>query len=538
MRALKKLVFILLIIVTFFSCISIASAQNILETNASLLDATIFSHGASLHHIAKQVAIPKGSSELLINQIAQNIDQNSIRVTSSGGQVSIHSVSFEKDYLVKGENKSTTYIDVKKKFDEATDELLALTNERKGEESTLALLEENRKFGGQSGVTPGSLSTMINYYRAEYKVLSGNILKLKKREDAQQQLVERLKKQVEEAGGSGQNAGQLVLKLHTNQAGKADFEIHYFTANVSWSPFYEIQVNSLNEPLHLVYKANVSQSTGIDWKQINLTFSNSNPRKNNNAPVLNLWWLRFKESPAPVQAEKLMIRQTDFTSALAGRVAGVGVPYESMAVMQENQLSTSFVVKTPYDIYSNKQAQAVILQDYKLPATYSYFTAPRLDEGAFLVSKLTNWEKLQLMPGNANLIIDNNYAGTSYINPKSTEDSLTISLGRDERIITKRERIDEVGSTSYFGSSEKRVYTYEINIRNTRNEAIVLDVKEQFPVSTEKDIEVKLIETSNAKVNAEKGELSWNVKLKAGETKKITISYSIKSPKDRAISGI
>lgn len=529
----KKHILLSLIALTLFT---LASAQRTIETTATLVDATIFTRGASLHHNASQVDIPKGSSELVINQIAQNIDQNSIRVNSTSGQVSILSVSFEKDYLVKGENKSASYIEVKKKFDEATDVLLALTNERKGEESTLALLEENKKFGGQSGVSPSSLSNMINYYRSEYKVLSANILKLKKKEDEQVKLVERLKKQVEEAGGGGQNAGQLVLKLHANQSGNVNFDIHYFTANVSWTPFYEIQVNSLSEPLHLVYKANVSQSTGIDWKQVNMTFSNSNPRRNNNAPVLNPWRLSFQQPIRLSGANKVMA--VGKQAALEQRENSADLAYEPMATMEENQLSTNFIVKTPYDVYSNKQPQAVILQDYKLPTTYSYFTAPRLDEGAFLVSKLTNWEKLQLMPGNANLIIDHNYVGSSYINPNTTDDSLRISLGRDERIITKRERVDEEGSTSFFGNSETRVYNYEITIRNTRKEAIYLDVKEQYPVSTEKDIEVKLLESSNATVNAEKGELSWNVHLKAGESKKLKVNYSIKSPKGKTISGI
>lgn len=173
-----------------------------------------------------------------------------------------------------------------------------------------------------------------------------------------------------------------------------------------------------------------------------------------------------------------------------------------------------------------------------MPAKYSYFTAPRLDEAAFLVAKISDWSKYNLLPGNANLIIDNNFAGSSYINPNSTEDTLTLSLGRDERIVTKRERIDEEGSTSFFGSSQKRIYTYEITVRNSRKEAVAIEVKEQFPRSTEKDIEIKLLETSNAKVNEDKGELSWNLNLKAGETKKLRFSYHVKFPKDKVISGM
>ncbi|HLV93367.1 MAG TPA: DUF4139 domain-containing protein [Aequorivita sp.] len=510
------------------------SAQTVLETNASLLDATIYGRGASLHHTAKQLSIPSGNSELVINQIAQNIDPQSIRVTSESNQITILSVSFERDYLANGENQSSQYVVLKKRYDEAKSVLDDFINARKGEESTLALLEENRKFGGQNGVSPASMAAMIKYYRSEYKTLAANIVKLKEEEQEQQKTVDKLRRQMQEAGGSGQNAGQLVVRMNASRAITTDFDINYFTDNVSWAPFYEIRVDNLNEPVQLVYKANVSQNTGIDWKQIKLAFSSGNPRRNNNAPQLNPWWVGFQQP-----------RMKSMDMLLQGKAAGVRVensmesaPSQDMAIVEESQLTTSFVVNTPYDVYSNQKPQAVQLKQYQLPSEYSYFTAPRLDAASFLIAKVSDWSKYNLLPGNANLIIDNNFAGSSYINPNSTDETLTLSLGRDERIITKRERIDEVGSTSFFGNSQTRTYTYEISVRNTRKETIDIDVKEQFPLSTEKDIEIKLLETTNAKVDRDKGELAWNLNLKPGETKKLIVSYSVKLPKGKVISGM
>lgn len=511
------------------------SAQTVLETDAVLADAVIYGRGASLHHTAKRVEIPKGNSELVINQVAQQVDPQSVRVTSENNRLTILSVSFERDYLVSGENQSAQYRELKKKLEDAQKELNDMTNARKAEESALSLLEANKNFGGQSGISPGSMTSMINYYREEYKKLAANIISLKEKESKQQKEVDKLKNQLHEAGGSGQHAGQLVVRLQSDQAVKTDFDIYYFTSNVSWTPFYEIRVDHLNRPLQLEYKANVSQNTGIDWKQVALSFSSGHPKRNNNAPELNTWWIGFQPE------------NKDMAGMLRGKAAGIQVQAENSfveeisyeeAVVEENQLTTSFVVPIPYDIYSNQKPQAVQLKIYELPATYTYFTAPRLDDAAFLIAKVSDWQQYNLLPGEANLIIDNNFAGSSYINPNSTEEMLTLSLGRDDRIITKRERIDEAGSTSFLGKSQKRVYTYEISVRNSRKEAVSIDVKEQFPRSTEKDIEIKLIEISGAKVDQDKGELSWNLNLKSGETKKLKVSYSIKLPAGKNVSGI
>jgi len=261
-------------------------AQNVLESDAVLLDAAIYSRGAELHHKTNQVRIPSGNSEVVINKVSQNVDPQSIRVVSSNPQLTILSVSFERDYLNTGGNKSAVYLQTKQQYDKELGILNDLINQRKGEESTLALLEANRQFGGQSGVNPTTISAMIKYYREQYKILADRIVAYKQKEETQQKVVDKLKSQLDEAGGSGADAGQLVLRLNSPQAISADFNINYFTVNVSWTPFYEIRVDNLNEPLQLVYKANVSQTTGIDCKQIKLTFASGNPGLNNNAPEL------------------------------------------------------------------------------------------------------------------------------------------------------------------------------------------------------------------------------------------------------------
>ena len=533
MKNLYKIAFTALSFFFIVLSVQTVSAQAVLETTASMVDATIYSSGASLHHIVKPISIPKGNSELVINQVSRNVNPESIRITANNSQISILSVYFEKDYLAKGENQSTAFLSLKKQFEFENIELGSIVNARKAEESALGLLEQNRNFGGDNGVSPASISAMIKYHREEYKTLATNILKLKTKEEEQQKVVNKLMQQMQEAGGSGQNAGQLVVRLNSSLAIETGFDIVYYTNNVSWSPFYEIRVDNLEQDLQLAYKANVSQNTGIDWKQVKLIFSSGNPQRNNNAPELQPWWLRFAQ---PIVMNS---RPTAGRGELKESISlEVMEDSEEMTTVEDNQLSTSFVVNTPYDIYNNQKPQAVQLKDYRLPAKYSYFTAPRLDEGAFLIAKITDWAKYNLLPGSANLIIDNNYAGSSHINPNSTNDTLTLSLGRDERIITKRERVDEEGSNSFFGKSTTRIYKYEISVRNSRKETININVKEQFPLSTEKDIEIKLLETSNAQVNKEKGELSWNLSLKAGETKKLKIEYSIKSPKDKPLSGI
>jgi hypothetical protein len=63
-------------------------------------------------------------------------------------------------------------------------------------------------------------------------------------------------------------------------------------------------------------------------------------------------------------------------------------------------------------------------------------------------------------------------------------------------------------------------------------------LKDQYPLSSDKEIEIELLEKDGAKVNKETGILTWEVNLKPNETKKIRISYAVKYPKDKIIGNL
>ena len=61
-------------------------------------------------------------------------------------------------------------------------------------------------------------------------------------------------------------------------------------------------------------------------------------------------------------------------------------------------------------------------------------------------------------------------------------------------------------------------------------------LKDQYPVSQNKEVEVELLESNDAAVNEETGVLTWKLKLAPGEVKKVRLSYSVKYPKDKTLN--
>jgi len=204
----------------------------------------------------------------------------------------------------------------------------------------------------------------------------------------------------------------------------------------------------------------------------------------------------------------------------------------------ENQLSATFEIDLPYDIATNGRPHSVSLKEYSLPAQYKYYAVPRLEKDAFLIAEIADYEQLNLMPGEANIIFENRYVGKSFIDPNSTSDTLNLSMGRDKKIVIKREQLVDKTGTRMIGNNKKQTFTYEISIRNGKNDPINLLLKDQYPIATDKNMEVELLQSDGAEINEETGVLSWTLKMAPGETKKIRISYSVKYPKDKVMGNL
>ena len=154
------------------------------------------------------------------------------------------------------------------------------------------------------------------------------------------------------------------------------------------------------------------------------------------------------------------------------------------------------------------------------------------------MAEISDYSKFNLLPGEANIIFEGMYVGKTVINPNQTTDTLNLSMGRDKKISIKREKIADKSGTKFLSAYKEQTFTYDITIRNNKKESIELLLKDQYPISTDKEITVELLEKDRAKVNEETGILTWDLKLGTNETKKIRISYKVRYPKDKVIDNL
>jgi hypothetical protein len=203
--------------------------------------------------------------------------------------------------------------------------------------------------------------------------------------------------------------------------------------------------------------------------------------------------------------------------------------------IEKRQLTTEFQINMPYSIPSDNQQYDVTMVQYDIDALYNYSTVPKLSNDAFLIARIPDYLKYNLLNGKAYIFFKGIYQGESFIDLDTPSDTLTLSVGRDRDIVVSREIQKDYASKNTIGSTKKEQKAWSITLKNNKVTPINISIEDQFPISKTDDIKVDLIEESGAKIDKTTGKLLWDIKMAPNEKKTINLRYSVKYPNGRPL---
>jgi len=594
------------------------------EIKTEVNEVTVFLEGAQIVR-KKAIELTKGKSIIKFVNLSPFIDAKSIQVKADG-EVTVLSVNHQQNYLDKME-KSPILADLEKQLEAVEDKIklentyLAIINEE------LSFLHENRNISGKNE------QVSITNLQQAFEFFSNKLISLKMKEIESNKTL----KTLEEQKGNLQNqiktltskkeyaAGEIIVKVDAKLTNKYSFELSYLVGNAGWFPSYDIRAKNVNEPVQLIYKANLKQDTKVDWSNVKLRFSSTNPNISGVAPELSTYFLNYNTVPPtykytgnsvkgkvvdgngeplpgaivtvqgttigattdmdgnysitiPYNSSQLTYSFIGFDSktlpitnsvmnitleenvlkleeavvvaygansklsgALQGAVAGVNVEKSpknrktgSVAAVQvKNQTTVDFEIDTPYSVKSDNRNYTIDMDVYDLPAIYQYYSIPKIDKDAFLIANIIDWEKYNLLEGEANLFFEGTYVGKTLLDVRYVSDTLKISLGRDKEISVNREKIKNFTEKQFVGSKKEETIVWKTTAKNNKDMSINMIIIDQVPVSTIEEIEVDVQNISGAKHNSETGEIKWEFELTPKDKKDLELKYSVKYPKFR-----
>lgn len=522
------------------------------EFTAKIDQATVYLRGAALTHTAA-ASLKSGTYDILINGLSPDISVSSLKVSANG--VLISASEFSNDFITPKEEsarikKLQDSLELyKRQLDEADNELEVHSH-------LLQMLTDgtlNNMRQKEGTVSVADINANMELYKSKAGALQHSIDQDNQKINTLKKTISRLQKQLDQDNIDQQRTGVLRLSVSVPQTVNTTFTITYFTQMAGWVPCYDINIASMDKPVKMKSRAQVAQYTGLDWKNVKITLSNATPNSTKEAPVFNSWFISFytprqlhkgyddvRSNSVSYSTQKLSamegVKATD--GATASAKGNQPLMMDDFVEVDMQEVAVNYNIAVPYDIPGNGKEQLIDLKSYDIKADYKYYSIPKLSDETYLIATLSDYEQYNLLPGYATVTFDNTFVGRTFLRPNVTEENISLTLTTDPRISVKREKQNDYCSTKHVGSTTTVTQSYRITVKNNQTKAVKLTLKEQYPLSSNKDIEVKLEDVKPAATynKTETGVLTWDVELKAGETQTFVVTYSVKYPKDRNIN--
>ena len=518
------------------------TAQTEKEIKAEIKHVTVFPDRAQIVHETSVSLLP-GKSVLKLSGLSPYIDVQSIQVKGYG-EFTILSVNHQNNYLQNLEDSP----EVKS----IRSQIETLQTKVEDETAALSTLQEKENFLvanrailiKETTFSLEQLKNVMDLYTNNMDQIATTRLKKQRLLKDYNKQISALQKQIADKLGKQQlPSGEILVSVASEKQVTGKLTFSYVVANAGWYPSYDIRVDDIKNPVAIFYKANVFQNSGVEWKDVKLSFSNATPWVAGDIPVLNPWFVDYY-NPAPVMYKSVTsgARRSEAPKMKEVSDAAINMVEEkAMAtppVMVEKQIgetTITFDIAVPYTIPSDGKVQIVEIQRITAPADYKYVTMPKLSALAYLTANITDWAKLSLQTGEATLYFENSFVGKSTLNVNQLKDTLTISLGTDNSILVKREKRKDFTSRKVIGANRTDTYSFLITIRNNKSNPVEITLNDQIPVSSNSGINVDPNELSGGKLNQQTGEIKWDLVIKPQETRQIVLTYSVKYPKDKTV---
>ena len=618
---MKKILLSIVICLIFCKTYS----QEIIEKKitTSVSEVTVFLEGAQITR-KKTIEIKQGKTILKFSDLSPFIDAKSVQVKANG-KITVLAVNHQQNFIEKLD-KQQGLVDLENELKQVDDKIILERTYLQILTEELAFLKENRNIGGKSQEL-----SVLNLKDASI-FFGTKLTELKIKEIERNHTLKNLNKerknltnQINTISGKKEfPSGEILVKVDAKNNSNVSFELSYVVENAGWFPTYDIRAKNVNEPVELIYKANVKQDTKISWDNVKLNLSSANPNISGVAPELKTYFLNYNTPPPvynratnevigvvldeynnplpgatvmvkgttigtstdfdgkysltipnnesylifsfigylsqtkPIQSEVMNImleedsatldevvvisygttkKDKSVSKALQDKVSRVQTRgAKSLAiptVQNNNQTTVNFEIKTPYTIKSDNKSYSVDIDAYNLSAIYQYYCVPKIDKDAFLIANITNWEKYNLLEGEANIFFEGTYIGKTLLDVRYASDTLQVSLGRDKNVNVKREKVNEFISKKFIGSKKEESRGWDIDVKNNKSQQINMLIYDQVPVSTLEEIKIEVLENSGAKQNAQSGEIKWEFTIAPYESKRFSLKYLVKYPKNK-----
>ncbi|TFL07849.1 hypothetical protein BDV98DRAFT_521053 [Pterulicium gracile] len=465
------------------------------------------------------IQLQDGLNKIEIKSLPATIDTKSIRV-SGLGDARLHDV-----LCLLNERKRPGPTDSSEVLTQLRTSQGRLQRERESlvHEGKI-LTDYSRTLTGEH-VSPSDLESFIKTFSQHSRQNLGAVADL---DDKIEQMSKKIRATLDEISlRKGPKAvGEVSIVVAANSAANIDLKLTYIVSNASWQPTYELHATTTDgkpsSTVTLNYRAHVTQSTGEDWTDAQLTLSTSNTSMNTTIPELPTLKIKPKPKPPPMpvpmtrsappppparampmmamsfggpqshsrhvvtNADEAPIESDEEDEDMGFCFMDDEVPAPTKTVVKDSALSVSYSVQGRATIPSDGIAHMVSLAELEFESNVKHIAVPRVESIVYLQCEVKNTSEYRLLPGSVGVILDDSFVSQTSILDVPAGDTFTCTLGVDPAIkITYSRKATHSDVKAGAFSEAKRTTTYTVRISVTNKHTFTLEdlvIREALPM--------------------------------------------------------
>eukprot|EP01113_Clastostelium_recurvatum_P045001 TRINITY_DN7664_c0_g2_i1.p1 TRINITY_DN7664_c0_g2~~TRINITY_DN7664_c0_g2_i1.p1 ORF type:complete len:623 (+),score=113.14 TRINITY_DN7664_c0_g2_i1:42-1871(+) len=585
---------------------------------------TVYSDRAEVTRLVRANIDAPGHYDIIVENLSSTTDENSIRVGGGVGRATILEVSYH--VIQKKLSEDPSALAEKTRFQES---LLA---ERSRLQEQLARIEKQRvwldgraehlmKYDGGGGAggdgggetkiassssssspspsassscyDPFSMASMQSveafmefYEKSTAKFDEKRAILL----DSMKLLNERILSSTSDKNQYSATRREVTLSILAADKGQLELEVSYVVSNCSWSPSYDLRVNSDSGRTSLTYYGSIVNSSGDGWNDASLCLSTATLSLGGSPPALetkhvaaydkerdysrtgSINRMLSKGRPMSAASNPLYVFQTSSSSMSATSNSiyhelspkDEDIPPPPVSVLTATSTSgissTLFNIQRVATIEADSRPHKVTIAHLEMNARFTHSIVAKLAPHAYLKASFTNpSQDMPLLPGPINAFMDHNFIAQSQLEAVQPGEDFAAFLGVDASVRVEYKPVKTMNEAKAHGiifSKNTEIFKFATVVKNTKASPIAIVVYDQLPLSSTGDVKVRLITPAmvvsssssdgtkekeveidgfNLRLNS-KNNLEWRTHLEANAEIIIPLEYAVEWPKDKRVS--
>jgi len=513
------------------------------------------------------VALKRSPETIAVTRLPGWVDDGSVRVTLKPGDAGrIVDVRVQRTFVARPTDKA--YRDAQTAVQEIADSIAELDDmtrilQAEAEQITAIKVFSMEKLPKDAALRDvkieayGQVVTFITRRLAENAKARRDLLK--RRREIQPELDAR-QRTLAELQGLTMLEETMVLVTVAGR-GRATLELTYMLPGATWEPVHELRASGADpRSAQIASYAVITQTTGEDWKDVEVSFSTQSSTASNRIPQITALTLGDGASAARImedrarsfnrakQAFEGQNRLWNKMNAIVGPGNQAGVNFDRY---YDNNFQQMQMVQTKAEAVFQRlsrrgtsahfpgDGRSTIRMDGSpvrvpiglttLEAEQQVVAVPEQSLNAVRTLEMINPGEQPLLPGRVSLFHNGAFLGMTDLDFVAGGETFSVFLGVADQVKLSR-ILDRKNSSIHRKKRTRMRVKWVITVENLSDQPVTLDLADRIPISQNEEIEVDKIRISEGKEPDSKGLLKWHLSLGPKEKRSFSIGYRVEYP--------